>query len=242
MPEEPEVEVPVELEPEPSLEAEPEIQPEAVLTLAEEIAEKAAVVEETPLEAEVVAEAQAVIEEAPAAEPEPIEVLPPEPAVDKVQRRAELEKALAQIPADAYDIPLAVLALSGKTMKHLRSAKIENLGQIMERLAEGDVKMLAVVGMDTGALAEIKDQVEIMVSVPSVEPERDAQVEEAIEKPSFPRFESVADDEFEEKAQAERRRKQKRRHLVYNEEVDEVLKPGPEELVEYDSWEEQEED
>ena len=93
---------------------------------------------------------------------------------EEAQRRAEWEKALAQIPADTYDIPLQALGLSSRVQNHLQKAQIENLGQIMERLIHGDEGLLALDGIGPKGLTEIKTQVEIMAPAP---PEEQAPVE-----------------------------------------------------------------
>ena len=48
---------------------------------------------------------------------------------EEAQRRAEREVALAQIPADAYDISLETLGLSSRVHNHLAKAQVENLNE-----------------------------------------------------------------------------------------------------------------
>jgi N utilization substance protein A len=221
--EQPEPELPVEAEPisEKVLVVEGAVTPEVVKVI-EVVAET-----EAEVEAEVEVEVEAKVEEIVEAEPEPV--------VDEAQLRAEREKALAQIPPDAYDLPLAVLALNSKVLGHLRDARVENLGQIMEHLAYGDEAVLALDGIDRRALDEIKTQVEIMVAVPSAkEPEDKVDEEPAPGRPQFPRFEYVADDEMEEKTKSRPRRKQRQRPPVFDNDSDEAgssaSTPG------YDNW------
>ncbi len=221
----PEPEVPAE--PEMPVEAEPEAVPVAE---AEPIAEETPVAEEVAVEAVATVEAAEVVEPALETEVEVEEVIEaePEPVVDEAQRRAEREKALARIPADAYDIPLAVLALSSRVLGHLREARIENLGQIMERLVDGDAGLMAIDGIDPRALEEIKIQVEIMISVPSakkpeLETEAEKEPQEQVAEPQFPRYEYVADDELEERTRTRRRRRQKQRRPRPDDEWDEVV-------------------
>jgi hypothetical protein len=156
-------------------------------------------------------------------QPEAAPVVAPEP--DEAQRRAERERALAEIPADAYDIPLEVLVLSDHVRTHLKKAQIKNLGQIMECLVDGDQSLLALEGIDSQALNEIKTQVEIMVSIAPREPEVEAPVETEPpgepEAPSLPRYEYVLDDELERKAKPKRGRKKKQRRLVYGADIGE---------------------
>ncbi len=240
--EEPEAEVPVEEEPaaevlieeEPTaelpVEEEPEVEPEP---LPEEVA---IFQEEEPVEAVVEMEAEAQ------AEPEAVTPPSPAPVVDEAQRRAEREKALAQIPADAYDIPLAVLALSSSVLGHLKKARIENLGQIMEKLADGDAGLLSMEGIDSKGLAEIKDQVAIMVSVPSQKPTAeeaaDLEAEMKSERIRLPRFEYVADDELEEMSKPKRQKRRKQRRVDYDQDPDPVVDRRRSRRSGFDEWEE----
>jgi N utilization substance protein A len=182
--------------------AEPEAAPEEVL----EDAEEAIAPEAAP---EIVAEAEVEMPEAiqpPAAPPEPdLRAIQAEEA----QRRAAREEALARIPPDAYDIPLEVLALDDQVRDYLRKAHIESLGQIMERLADGDAALLILEGIDPETLAEIKSQVEMLVTVPAAAPRaRDTAA------PRLPRYEYVADEELEERIKPKRQKKKKRRQVL----------------------------
>jgi N utilization substance protein A len=214
MPEEPELQPQVEAEPEVVSVAEAAALPEEIVVITEPVSEEVPLVAEAP--AETQAEVEVELPEVAAAEPAIAEVVVAIPELDKEQRRARREWALAHIPADAYDIPLAVLALSGQVLSSLKRARIENLGEIMERLAEGDEGLLAVEGIDSKALAEIKSQVEIMVSIPSAAPVREAPTApaEGPRKLRIPRYEYVPDDEIEEKTKPKRQKKQKQRGKV----------------------------
>lgn len=223
---------------EPELGAELAAEPEPPVEEEAKALDEAALVEET-LEPEVEVE-EAVTEEA--IEPEAVEVFE-EPELDAEQRRIEREKALARIPADAYDIPLPVLALSGPVLGHLRNARIENLGQIMERLADGDQGLLSLEGIDAKALGEIKMQVEIMVSIPTKEPEPEAPADEEMAEESAamqPRFIYVPDDELEEKTKSRRRRRTKHRRPVLEDDLDEVpaRRPSRSSYGEWDDFDE----
>lgn len=223
---------------EPELGAELAAEPEPPVEEEAKALDEAALVEEA-LEPEVEVE-EAVTEEA--IEPEAVEVFE-EPELDAEQRRIEREKALARIPADAYDIPLPVLALSGPVLGHLRNARIENLGQIMERLADGDQGLLSLEGIDAKALGEIKMQVEIMVSIPTKEPEPEAPADEEMAEESAamqPRFIYVPDDELEEKTKSRRRRRTKHRRPVLEDDLDEVpaRRPSRSSYGEWDDFDE----
>lgn len=236
--EEPEIEEPAELEPKAALEAEPEPVPEEAPSVVEEVVEEAAALPEAKVEIEAKAEVEVeeVIEEMIEAEPEPVEAPAAPPEVDEAQRRAEREKALAQIPADAYDIPLAVLALSGKVLNLLKNAQIENLGQIMERLVDGDEGLLAVDGVDAKGVAEIKTQVEIMVAVPSPEPKTEPERADEASAARIPSYEYVDDDELLSRTRPKREKKQKQRQLVYDEDVEEVVSRRKRKRRRVDTW------
>jgi N utilization substance protein A len=232
-PEEPAIEEPAEAEPEAALEPEPEPLPEEEPAIPEEVTEEVPIAVEAPVEAEVVAEVAP--EEIAEPEVEPEEVIEPEAEPEEVTE-AEREKALAAIPVDAYDIPLAVLALSGPVLSNLKKAKIENLGVIMELLAGGDAGLLALDGIDPKAVAEIKSQVEIMVSVPSKPGEAEAEAKEDATRVLIPRYEYVADDELERKAKSSRQKRQKQRRPMYEEELDEVASGSKRGKQVYDEW------
>ncbi len=193
--------------------AKPEAAPEEVLEDAEQAPVEEVIAPEAP---EIVAEAEVEMPEAVRAEAEPVQppAAPPEPDLrtiqaEEAQRRAAREEALARIPPDAYDIPLEVLALDDQVRGYLRKAQIENLGQVMERLVDGDEAMLALEGIDPETLAEIKSQVEMLVAVPAAAPRaRDTAA------PRLPRYEYVADEELEERIKPKRQKRKKRRQVL----------------------------
>ena len=218
-------------EPVPVLEEEPAVVHEEV------------VVTPVPVPSEVVAEAEVEVEIAEEVEPEVAEAPAAPPKLNEAQRRAAREKALARIPADAYDIPLPVLALSGQVPSNLRTARIENLGELMELLAEGDEALLALKGIDRKALDEIKTQVEIMVGVSLEEPDAEELVEpaQAPERLGGRRYEYVLDDELEQAAKPRRQRRSKQRWLGDDDEQDEAVDSTQAEVLSFDEWDETEE-
>lgn len=209
----------VEKEPVPATEKEarPGVEEEVAPAVEEEAlpaAEEEArpVVEEEALPA-AEEEALPAVEEEVGPEAVPEEA--PAPAVEPVAA-----PTWSEIPADAYDIPLMVLALDSSVQRSLRQAKVENLGQLMEYLLRGDAALLAIEGIDTRALAEIKAQVEIMVSVP-VRETSEEQVTPEREPLGIPRYEYVPDEELEQKTKPKRRRK-KPRQVVYDEDLEDL--------------------
>ncbi|MDY0018745.1 MAG: transcription termination factor NusA [Anaerolineae bacterium] len=84
----------------------------------------------------------------------------------EAQKRAEVEKlaakqqALKRVPEAAYQIPLASLSISEKVLGHLTNGGINNVGEIMERIALGDEALLMLNGIGAKALNEIKEAIE----------------------------------------------------------------------------------
>lgn len=74
----------------------------------------------------------------------------------RVQARKD---ASARVPAQAYEIPISDLDLSEKVFTHLATNGIQNVGQVMERIALGDEALLMLTGVGVKALKEIKDAV-----------------------------------------------------------------------------------
>jgi N utilization substance protein A len=71
-------------------------------------------------------------------------------------RREALNVALAAIPRPTYTLPIEQLNLSPRVMQHIISAGVLSVGQLMERRVRGDESLLAIEGIGTKALAEIK--------------------------------------------------------------------------------------
>ena len=78
----------------------------------------------------------------------------------EAERRATFEAARARIPSRAYEIPLAEMGLSARVLAHLERAGLTTVGEIMERLAEGDEGLLRLDGIGPKSLAEVKQCIE----------------------------------------------------------------------------------
>jgi N utilization substance protein A len=98
----------------------------------------------------------------------------------EAERRTIVEAALARIPPQAHEIPLAEMGLSARVFGHLERAGLETVGGVMERLAEGDEGLLKLDGVGPKSLAEIKQCIEAL-ELP--EPEVIAPVEEEPAEP-----------------------------------------------------------
>jgi len=82
------------------------------------------------------------------------------------QRDADAERVKAKqdgqarVPRGAYKMPLEELGLSKRVHNHLVASGLENIGEVMEKLAVGDEPLLMINGIGVKALREIKDAVE----------------------------------------------------------------------------------
>ncbi len=115
---------------------------------------------------------------------------PPVQVDPHAQRRARLAEARASVPSEAYQLDLGTLSLSEKVLDHLTDGDIENVGEVMERVAIGDEALLMLNGIGSKALKEIKQAVEQMASA-FVEPEEEqeeapSEAVEAVEVPEAP--------------------------------------------------------
>jgi len=84
------------------------------------------------------------------------------------ERRVAIEAARARIPPHAYEIPLAEMGLSARVLGHLERAELANVGEVMERLAEGDEGLLRLEGVGPKSLAEVKQCIETL-ALPEIE-------------------------------------------------------------------------
>ena len=105
----------------------------------------------------------------------------------ETERRAVIQAARALIPPDAYEIPLSEMGLSSRVLGHLERAGLANVGEVMERFAEGDEGLLKLDGIGPKSLAEVKQGIEGLHLVEVEEPvptEEEAAVEpEAVAAP-----------------------------------------------------------
>ena len=77
-----------------------------------------------------------------------------------VERGVDAQAMLARIPAAACETSLADLGLSVRVQGHLEKAGLDNVGKVMQRMAEGDEAMLLIEGIGPKAFTEIKTQIE----------------------------------------------------------------------------------
>ncbi|HHS97930.1 MAG TPA: transcription termination/antitermination protein NusA [Chloroflexi bacterium] len=96
----------------------------------------------------------------------------------RAAREAKIQAAKARIPSAAYDIPITEIGLSQRVLGHLQRGGIENVGQLMEHLAEGDEGLLKLDGIGPKALSEVHKALD-RLDLPPAQPEEAPSVEEA---------------------------------------------------------------
>ncbi len=75
-------------------------------------------------------------------------------------QQAQADAYKARIPEQSYAVTLADLGLSSRVLNHLEKSDLSNVGQIHERLINGDELMLSIEGIGPKGLAEIKQAIE----------------------------------------------------------------------------------
>lgn len=88
----------------------------------------------------------------------------------RAAREAAIAEAKARIPPAAYDIPITEIGLSARALGHLQRGGIENVGQLMEHLAEGDEGLLRLDGVGPKTLAEVQNALD-RLDLPPAPPE-----------------------------------------------------------------------
>lgn len=107
---------------------------------------------------------------------------PPKPTA-AAAHAADVQAMLARIPPAAFETHVSDLGLSPRVQAHLERAGLMNVGQVMQRIAEGDEAMLSIEGVGPKALAEIKSQIEAkgLSFLPSAAPaEAEAPIEAGV--------------------------------------------------------------
>jgi N utilization substance protein A len=128
----------------------------------------------------------------------------------EAQRRETIEAALALIPPQACEIPVAEIGLSTRVLNHLENAGLETVWDVMELSAEGDEGLLMLEGIGPKSLAEIKQCLEALeLEEPEKETAEAAAAEatvaeeEAVAEVAAPEAEVVPPTEVEQALAAE---------------------------------------
>ncbi len=101
----------------------------------------------------------------------------------ETERREVIAAARALISPHAYEIALADAGLSQRVLAHLERSVLTNVGEVMERLAEGDEGLLKLDGVGPKSLAEIKQCIDVLgvkIEEPTPAPVEEPVVEEPV--------------------------------------------------------------
>jgi len=127
----------------------------------EEIAQIAAVVEKR----DILALAEAILMRKEKTSPTAAELQVLGEAIDVIETAGAKARVEAGVPAEG-EVPIEVLELSTRVYSSLNQAGITNVGEILEKLAEGDKEMLAIKNFGPKSLAELKDRLQAKGFIP----------------------------------------------------------------------------
>jgi len=88
----------------------------------------------------------------------------------KSERRAAIAAARARIPLRAYEFLLTEIGLSARVLGHLERAELATVGDVLERLAEGNEGLLKLDGIGPKSLTEVKQCIEALTLLEAEEP------------------------------------------------------------------------
>ncbi len=137
--------------------------------------------------------------------------------VDRVQtevhRRLAIERARAaelraQVPEQAYTLPLEETEISTRVSNLLSDAEVTNIGEVMERLLLDEEQLLEIPGIGPKSVEELRDVIETIEFVePEPEPaevlEGEAELAEEAEAAAVEQAEEPVDQELVVEAAAE---------------------------------------
>ncbi len=83
-----------------------------------------------------------------------------EPLPGETARQEAINAYRARVPERAYSTPVGDLNLNPRVLEHIERSGLTNVGQIHERLANGDEAMLAIEGIGPKGLAHIKQAID----------------------------------------------------------------------------------
>ena len=127
----------------------------------EEIAQIAAVAEKR----DILALAEAILMRKEKTSPTAAELQVLGEAIDVIETAGAKARVEAGVPAEG-EVPIEVLELSTRVYNSLNQAGITNVGDILEKLAEGDKEMLAIKNFGPKSLAELKDRLQAKGFIP----------------------------------------------------------------------------
>ena len=125
---------------------------------------------------------------------------------ERAAREASIREARALIPPVAYDIALSETDMSARVLGHLERHGLNNVGQLMELLAEGPEGLLKLDGIGAKSLAEVQrvlEQLDLpVVEEQEPEPVVEAEAEVVVEPPGLEDVVALVDQQAAE-AEAE---------------------------------------
>ncbi len=116
----------------------------------------------------------------------------------KSERQAAIEAARSLIPPQAYQVQLTDVGLSSRVQGHLERAEVASVGDVLERLAEGDEGLLKLDGIGPKSLAEIKECLEELDLEAMEEPVPAEEIAVAEVKPAAEAVQEVEEEGKEE--------------------------------------------
>jgi N utilization substance protein A len=143
-----------------------------------------------------------------------IDIINATEAAERSLREAEEEAARAAARAEiSEEMPLEKLRLSKRITRALAEAGISELGQLLDKMEEGDEALLSIKGFGSKSLQELEQVLEqreafaILGREPAmleevVEPEPEETVEPELEETVEPELVETVEPELEEKAEA----------------------------------------
>ncbi|MBN1953935.1 MAG: transcription termination/antitermination protein NusA [Anaerolineae bacterium] len=103
----------------------------------------------------------------------------------RMARETQIRQARAQIPAAAFETAVAEIGLSARVQGHLKRNHVDNVGRLLELLAEGDEGLLKLDGVGAKSLAEIRnalDRLDLSAAEEAAEAAPTAEVEALAEE------------------------------------------------------------
>ncbi len=116
-----------------------------------------------------------------------------------MEKRKEEERALATVPEVAYEAGLAAVALPEKVRDHLTRNGLQNVGEVMEKMALGDEALLMLDGIGAKALTQIKSAIDesdfTFITSEAEEVPVEEEVEEVVAEEDIAAEEAIAEAE-----------------------------------------------
>ena len=162
----------------------------------------------------------------------------------EAQRKAETAKhaaervALETVPPAAYEADLQVLGLPKKVIEHLTESGLQNVGEVMGKIALGDEALLMIKGIGSKALVQIKEAVaesQYTFAGQEVEPEAAAAPEPVLEAEQPAAAEAVVPEEKREVEAPEEEAPEAEEEMAPEPEVEPETDEAEEKTIKFDN-------